>query len=664
MKKKNIKFACSYDCFDNCSMRATIENGRIIKIEGDKDHPLTQGFVCNKGKRHLERLYHPKRLLNPKRKINGKWIDISYNEALTEIADKLKYYKEIYGSESILHFAGGGYSGISKTVDKMFFNYYGGVTTSVGSLCLGAGKEAQKIDFGSNKAHAPRDILNAKTIIVWGRNPADTNIHLMKYLVEAKKKGAFIYVIDPIRNNTAKIASKFIRINPGTDGALALGLANYIIENNLADEPYINEHIIGYEDYKKYVKKFNLNYVEEITNVPKEEIVNMAECYTKNKPSTIFIGYGLQRYRNGGNNVRAIDALGAITGNIGSSGGGVNYYNKLIGKYVFSEVDKSDTYPSKGRTFIIGKFADFILQANDPPIKCLFITKANPMVQVGNINKIIQAFKSVDFKVVIDLFMTDTAEHADLVLPATSILEEEDFIYGGMYSPYINYSQRVIKPLNNIIGEYDLFRILAKKMGLREYPDIDRETFLKTALEPLMKKLNVTYEDLKNHNYTIEEENIPWEDGVFDTASGKYELYSGVAEKLGLSPIPTYIPVIDKDEKYPLRLLTPHPKNSLHTQHFLSVDSKPIAYINNNTINELGFLKNQLVKIKSENGEIKAYLEISDDIGDDTVMIYEGWWHRSGSVNILTTDDVSDIGSQATYYESFCRIENINSIQD
>lgn len=435
MKEKRIKFTCPLDCFDICTMVALVKDDRITKIEGDKDHPFTQGFICKKGKKHLERLYHPKRILNPKKKVNGKWIDISFEEALDEIAEKLVKIKEKYGPSAVLHFYDSGYGGISKTVDKMFFNYYGGATVHTGSLCWGAGIEAQKIDFGGNKGHAPEDLLNSKTIIIWGRNPADTNIHLMKYLTEAKKRGVYIYLIDPIRTNTARIVSKHVSIKPSTDGALALGMANYIINEGLLDEDFIKNYVKGYDEYKEYVQRFTLDYVEEVTGIHRNEIKELAESYAKNKPSSIIIGYGIQRYKNGGNNIRAIDALGAITGNIGVNGGGVNYSNKLIGDYIQGEVAKSDKYAVNRRTYSKAKLAQFIMNADNPPIKCLFITKSNPLVQVPNINATIKAFEKVDFKVVIDMFMTDTAKAADLVLPATSILEEDDFIYSSMFSP-------------------------------------------------------------------------------------------------------------------------------------------------------------------------------------------------------------------------------------
>ena len=654
--RENIRFSCPLDCFDVCSIIATVENGRIIKLKGDKNHPLTRGFICSKGRKHLERVYHPDRILKPRKKNKGKWIDISYEEAIDEIATKLKNIKMQYGPEAVLHFYDSGYVGLSKSVDKMFFNYYGGATTHTGSLCWGAGIEAQKIDFGSNRSHAPQDLLNSKTIIIWGRNPADTNIHLMRYLSEAKKQGAYIYLIDPIRTNTAKIASEYIRIRPSTDGALALGIGNYLINENLTDIDFIKNHVKGYEEYKNYVKSFTLEVVQEITGIDKEKIRKIAENYGKNKPSSIIIGYGLQRYKNGGNNIRGIDALGALTGNIGIEGGGVNYSNKLISEYIGGEVEKSKTYVKNRRTYSKTKLGEFIMKAHNPPIKCLFITKSNPLVQVPNINKTIEAFKKVDFKVVIDIFMTDTARYADLVLPATSILEEEDFLYSSMYSPYLNYSNRVISPINGIIGEYELFRALAKRMDMIKYPDIDREEFFKRALKPLMESFDVGYEYLKENFFTIEDRIVPWKNKVFHTPSRRFELYSEAAKQQGLSPIPVYIPSGEDRGKYKLRLITPHLKDSLHSQHFVFEQDIPTAYINNTTLEKNNLDIQKTAKIESEYGELEVKLEISEDIGDGIIMIYEGWWHRSGSVNFLTPDYISDMGEQAAYYECFCKL--------
>lgn len=659
MLEKKIRFSCPLDCFDACSMIATINEGKVIKIEGDKDHPFTQGFVCKKGKKHLERLYHPNRILSPKKKYKGKWIDISYEEAIDEISEKLINIKKEYGPKAVLHFYDSGYGGLSKTVDKMFFNYYGGATVHTGSLCWGAGIEAQKLDFGDNKSHAPEDLVNSKTIIIWGRNPADTNIHLMKYLTEAKKNGSYIYLIDPIKTNTAKIASEHISIKPSTDGALALGLANYIINQNLIDEDFIKKHVNGYDEYKEYVKGFTLEHTERITGINKEKIKELAENYSKNKPSSIIIGYGLQRYKNGGNNVRSIDALGALTGNIGIEGGGINYSNKLIAEYIGGEVKKSEDYVKSRRTYSQTKLAEYIMNANNPPVKCLFITKSNPLVQVPNINKTIEAFNMVDFKVVIDIFMTDTAEYADIVLPATNILEEEDFIYTSMFSPYLNYSNRVINPLNGIIGEYDFFRMLAKNMELREYPDIERDEFFKRALKPLMEKFNVSYEYLKEKSFTIKGRNIPWKDKKFTTSSGKYELYSKKAKNQGLTPIPIYIQSGNEEKDYNLRLITPHFKDSLHSQHFAFEENIPTVYMSENTLNKNKIKADEKIKIKSKYGVLEARLKVSPDIGDDTIMIYEGWWHKSGSVNFLTPDAISDIGEQAAYYECFCKIERL-----
>ncbi|MBB6217130.1 anaerobic selenocysteine-containing dehydrogenase [Anaerosolibacter carboniphilus] len=658
MNKEMIKFTCPMDCFDACGMIATVQNGKVIKVEGDPAHPFTKGYVCEKGKRHLERLYHPERLRKPKKRMGDIWIDISWEEAIDEIGNKLLEIKREYGTTAVLHYSDAGYGGLSKSVDKMFFNYYGGVTVSRGGLCWSAGIQGQKYDFGDNQGHHPKDHLNAKTIIIWGRNPYNTNLHLMEYLAQAKKQGTHIVLIDPIRTKTANIASEHIYIKPSTDGALALGMARVIIEESLVDQRYIDQYVKGYEAFKDYVADFTLERVEKITGIDQETIKRLAITYAANKPSCIIIGYGLQRYINGGNNVRCIDALGAITGNIGIQGGGVNYANKSISRYVKGEVVKSEGFIKNQRTYSKTKLGEFLESVQEPTIKCIFVTKSNPLVQVPNISRTMEAFAKVDFKVVVDMFMTDTAKLADIVLPCTSILEEEDLIYSSMFSPYISYSAKAVAPPDGIIGEYEFFRRLAIKLGLEEYPDIGQGEFLERAIQPLMNTFEITLDQIKHSYFSIPKREIPWEDGKFETPSGKFELYSEMAMAEGTSPLPTYIPALEGGREFPLRLLTPHCKKSLHSQHFVFISEVPVVYLNKKTFVSNHLEMSGLVKIESKQGILIAKPEIDESVGDEILMIYEGWWHKSGSVNFLTEDIISDIGEQAAIYDCFCKISN------
>lgn len=658
--KKEIHFSCPMDCFDVCGLIAAVENDRVVSIRGDKEHPLTRGACCKKGLKLLERLYHPQRLTSPLRRTAKGWAKITWTEAIDEIAEKFTQSIRRFNSSSILNYSSSGYGGLIKKIDEVFFNYLGGVTDSRGSLCWGAGIAAQRYDFGSVLGHHPDDIARAKTIVLWGRNPADTNLHLVPSLAKARKSGATVALIDPRRSTSAKMADIHLAIRPATDGALALGLANVIVENGWHDREFISQRVHGFDAYRKYIRDFPPERVERITGVAREHIVELARTYSGEKPAGIFIGYGLQRYSNGGNTVRCIDALGAITGNIGLSGAGVNYANQSFPKYTAGEIKKSKSYARNRRTFSVAKVAEFLETANDPPIKCMMISKANPLVQGPDITRALKAFEGVEFKVVIDMFMTDTARHADLVLPCTSVLEEEDIIYTGMFSPYINFSVRAVDPPKGVMSEYDFFAALARRMAITRYPFISPKDFLRGAIQPLKEKFGVGYDELKNkYCFSLPGREIPWQDGVFATPSGKYELYSERALKDGQSPLPVFIEGEKGDKQYPLRLLTPHTKNSLHSQHFAFVDDKPEAFLHSLTLQAYHLEDGGLARVCSPQGELLVRVQSDDRFADDMVVIYEGWWHKSGSVNFLTHSGISDMGEQAAYYDCFCRIEPV-----
>ncbi len=658
--KKQVKFACPLDCFDACSLIANIENGRITSIRGDKDHPLTRGMVCSKGNQHLERLYHPDRLLYPLRKNGRSWKKITWDEAVLEIAEQLTNIKHAYGTEAVLHYADAGYGGIIKSVDKLFFNCYGGVTVPTGSLCWGAGMAAQKYDFGAALGHGPDDLANAGVIIIWGRNPVDTNPHLIRYLHQARKKGAVVILVDPVRTATAKLADVHLRIRPATDGALALGIANLMIECGWIDQEFIQDHVLGFRRFRSYARKFTVKRVAGITGIDAAQIKQVAKTYANGKPGSIMVGIGLQRYGNGGGTIRCIDALGALTGNIGISGGGVNYAGRGISSYLGGEVAAS-RYPAVNRrSFSLPQLGEFLNTATDPPIHCIVITKANPLVQMPHLHKTIDAFDRVPFKVVIDMFMTDTARHADLVLPCTSVLEEEDIICTAMYSPYVNYSARAVEPPAGVMGEYDFFMALARKMRLDNYPFISPRDFLKRAVEPLLAACGSDFQSLVKRPLKPPGIDIPWQDRSFATPSGKYELYSDSALQNGQNPLPCFKLPLKGSPGFDLRLLTPHLKNSLHSQGFAFVNDKPAAHVNPLVLTEKKLAGQARARVVSPNGCLDVRLKPDPAVPEGVVMIYEGWWHKSGSVNFLTADSLSDMGEQAAYYDTFCNLKPLS----
>jgi len=658
---EKIRFACPLDCFDLCGLIATVENGRVTRIQGDPDHPVTRGKVCIKGKKLLDRLYHPERLQRPLLKKGGNWLPISWNEALDRIAAKLTRIKYESDSTAVLHYSDAGYGGIAKTADRLFFNHFGGVTVPKGSLCWAAGMAAQAYDFGVARGHHPEDIARARTLILWSRNPVYTNMHLVGFINQARQNGAEVILIDPLKSASAGLAGQHIPVKPGSDGALALGMCKIILENGWEDADFISHHVVGFPAFRDYLNGLALDTVQTITGVNGTRLHQLAKTYACNGPSSIVVGYGLQRYANGGNTVRCIDALGALTGNIGISGGGINYANKYMAQYLKGELAASQETVQHRRVFSLPRFSEFLETAGEPPIQGIFITKANPLVQMPDTNRAVAAFAAVDFKVVIDMFMTDTARHADIVLPCTSILEEEDIIATSMFSPCLNYSRPAVTPPDGIIGEFEFFRRLAKKMGLAGYPDIDQTEYLKRAVKPLEASFGITWETIRSTYVTLPGNRIPWQDGKFGTPSGKYELYSEKAAADGYAPIPVLQEPTSPPTEFPLRLLTPHARQSMHSQHFAFTDAVPTVYLNAATARAYGLQAGQTSRLSSPAGQLRVTVAVDDGILAGLAVVPQGWWHKSGPVNRLTEIQVSDMGDNAAYNECFCRIERISA---
>ncbi|WP_427339122.1 molybdopterin-dependent oxidoreductase [Caloranaerobacter sp. DY30410] len=650
---KTISHGCTLDCWDCCKFNVIVDDNRVIKIEGDREHPYTKGIICKKGRKHLERLYHKERIYTPLLRKGNKWIEIDYNEALEILSERLRFYIEKYGSNCILHYFESGSGGVLKSIENIFFNFLGGITLPSGSTCWGAGIQAQIFDFGDVKGHSLKDMFNAKNIVLWGRNPANTSIHLFHTLKEAKKKGIKIIVIDPIYTDTAKISDMFIRINPSTDGALAIAVTKIAIDKGYIDLNFIKKYVKGFDEYKNYIEKLSLDFLIKECGVKEEIIEKLAYIYGVEKPTTTYPGYGLQKYHNGGNTIRAIDALAAITGNIGKKGSGVNYANRIYPDVLNLDPFDSMKFSNKTRYVEISKLYDFILNENNPPIKVLFVSKANPLAQLPNLNKAKLAFSKIDFKICIDMFMTDTARNCDLFLPCTNTLESEDIVFSSMNNPYIIYNEKAVEPKNKLMDEYYFFKELARKMGIKKYPNVSKHEYIQKIVEPLLK-MNITLEDIKKGYVTIQNNDIAWHDLIFKTPSGKIEIYSEKASECGLSPFPIYQNRNSKTNK--IRLITSHAKDSIFSQHFIDVKGISKAFINHNTARKHNIKNGEKIILKSKNGEINVEVVINENIPDNVVHMYTGWWEKHGNPNFLTDNIDSDMGGQIAYYDTFVEI--------
>jgi|LGVF01.1.fsa_nt_gb anaerobic selenocysteine-containing dehydrogenase len=626
---------CPLDCYDLCMIDVHVENNQIVKLIGNDNHPMTRGFICQKGRNHLKRHNDSDRIKSPMKKIDDKWIGISYEEAENLVVEHLQKYD----LKSIIHYNDSGYTGIGKEVDELFFNHLGGVVKPRGSLCWSAGMKATKDTFKDVISTDPEEMENSDIIILWGRNPVETNIHLANRIVKAKKNGTKVILIDPIATASKKISDTHIIIKPDTDNLLALSMIKSLVQGNSLDIQSIKEKSTGLDKFLKELENLSIEEIEKSTGVDIEVIENLALEFI-DKKIMIYIGYGLQRYYNGGNTVKSINALGFITENYGKAGCGINYANKGFSKKIHSYLEDSEDLISFNETFVKSKFGKYII---DNDIKMLFVTKSNPLVQLPNLNLVKKAVEKVEFKVGVDLFMTDTMEQCDLVFPATSVFEEDDVFYTSMYSPYLQYSEKVIGN-SDIKGEYELFQSLAKRMKLDRYPMISKEEYLKHALRDVLEEYKLSYDEFKNKKFLNLKNKRQYDDLV----------NFSFVDHNGTLTIEYKLP--KKSMEYPLRLITPKPKDSMHSQGFKNYDGKPIVYMSQNNFTRL--VKRDLVLVESIYGEMIGKPEVIE-ISDELILIHEGYWQKSGSVNMLTTDDYSDVGDQAAYYDTFVKIRGV-----
>lgn len=667
---KVIKTTCPLDCYEQCALMITEDGGRIKSIEPDPKHPVTGAAICGKGKKLAERVNHPNRLRYPLLKKDGALKEIGWPEALRLMSANITRALDKSGPLSLLHYYDAGHGGLLKNIEGRFFSALGGSTSHRGSLCWGAGLAAQKYDFGAVLAHPYRDLLKSKLILIWGRNPAHTAIHLQSTIREAGKMGTRVILIDPVRTATSAAADQHLRVKPGTDGALALALAAVIIEKGLVDRDFVTKYCSGYSRFAAMCKKYTPEKAAALTGLEAETIQDLALDYGKSKPAAILMGIGPQRHSNGGNMVRAVDALAALTGNIGLPGGGASYANFRVTRHIDHAYLTGDDLNPRRRLYPKPRLAESLINFDDPPVEFIYISRSNPLVQVGDSNKLREAFSRVPFIVTSDHFMTDTACSSDLILPATCFLEEEDLFFNSMSHQYLTYGAKVLDPPGECRPEYDYFRDLAGLLDLDEYPACSPQEILARAVKPLTDSTGITLERIRAESPLLMPgaDEIPWADRNFETVDGKFNFYSAAAEKAGCGGLPRYREPQElsdrglRGEGYCYWFLSPHPADSIHSIHRLpdgfGKPERPYAYVHPQTARQENLSEGRRARISSKRGSIEAVIKISDRIPPETVMVYEGWWHSSGAaVNNLTPDRITDMGAQAAYYDCLCRID-------
>jgi len=667
---KVVRSKCGF-CYAGCGILIHVENGKPVKIEGDPESPVNKGLLCEKALASLEYLYHPERLRHPlKRKGNrgeGKWQKISWDEALGLISERLRSNKKNSGAESVV-FIQGAAKGLQETFLRRFANVFGTPNlASMGHVCFLPRKFGSIMTFGYNPCadydHPPRCIM------VWASNKP--KIAEYQKTLDASKNGAKLIVIDPRKTELARQADIWVRLRPGSDLALALGMINVVIHEGLYNKPFVNEWTVGFDELKRHIEDYSPERVEKITWVEKGTIENMAQVYASTSPAVIQMGNAFEHTINSFQTMRAISILKALTGNLSVPGGEVFQKPLPIPDRYAPELSLDDMLPEEKKRIKLGSdahFAPFYQYAHPPavitaisegkpyPVRMAYIQGANVLVTYPNAKETFNALMALDCLVVTDLFMTPTAALADIVLPSASFLEF-DSIVNPPYYPIAQVQQKVAE-VHECWPDFKILSELAKKTGIGEYFLENEKDFLDLILKPA----GVSFNDFREQGSMAGKiEYNHYKVNGFNTPSGKVELFSTQLKEWGLDPIPVFYelqesPLGDPElaKEYPLVLTSwkseyyrhsgQRQVKALRDQH-----PEPIVYINPKTAAESGIGEGDWVWIATKRGRIQQKAALSDDIDPRVVGVDYAWWFpekspeelygwRESNINILTDD--------------------------
>jgi anaerobic selenocysteine-containing dehydrogenase len=669
--------ACPRNCYSTCSFKVQVEDNKIRRILPYSGNLATPEGPCIKGLSYIERHHSPDRIIFPLLKTgDGNFRRIDMHEALDIICSKLDELKNKYGSHSILWYKGSGMSGLTNEIGSAFWKAFGGATTTYGNLCWPAGLEAVRLTLGSVKHNVPWDLENAKTIIIWGKNPAETNIQEVSFIASARENGCKVIVIDPVRTPTADKADILFSPKPGTDAALALSVAGIIVNENLIDNLFIENHVKGYYEFRNSLK-ISASEAELITGIPEENIRELALIIANGGPVTFLPGYGLQRHLNGGQSVRAILSLAIITGNLGKRGAGFNFAN--LQSYIFDDIKEPLSYYPDAekdlpfrRSVSMAKLGKDLLKTNNPDIKAAWIERGNPILQSPDSFNVRKAFSGMEFKVVVDQFMTDTAEMADIILPAKDMFEQSDII-GSYWSPYVQLKPKILESPGEVLPESEIYFHLAEKLklniGSSKIPEPGNENIESWLSSRIAGYSELVLSDLKNGPVLAPGlQKIAWEDMKFDTPSGKIELYSEDAKRIwNISELPEFVPIPDesKNGKYPLAILTPNAGSRIHSQFgnlkiIKETAPEPAVLISTQEALKRNISSGNRIRVFNDHGEILSTARVCDRIPSGTAVLPNGiWLSEEGGANCLIDGRETDIGFGAAFHDNMVEIENV-----
>lgn len=493
LQTQKVRTTCNRDCPDACSILVTVENGRATHLGGDPEHPVTQGFLCHRTSHFLSTQYSERRLTTPllRSKVSGKLLPVSWQESLDFVASELLRFRKESGPESIFFYRSGGTLGMMSSVVESFWEHFGPITMKRGDICSGAGDAAQIEDFGIEDSSDFFDLRHAKSILLWGKNPFVASPHLLPLLKECRQKGAKLVLIDPVCHKTAAWCDDYIQVRPGGDFALAMAATQLLFdENRLApDVDSYCDHVAGFGQLAH--SRSLADWLAE-ADVTEAQVRVVADLLTDHAPATILVGWGMGRKRNGAAVVRALDALAAVTGNLGVAGAGVSFYYKRKGAF-----DTSFVKGNAPRTICEPLFGKELLSMSDPPIRAVWVMCGNPVVMLPDSNTTAASLRSRELLVVCDHNLTDTAELAHVVFPTTTLLESDDLL-GSYGHHYLSASRPVIAPPKEVKADLQIIQELAARVGLSHVVEGTATEWKERMIAPKLGSHNITLKDLEN----------------------------------------------------------------------------------------------------------------------------------------------------------------------
>jgi anaerobic selenocysteine-containing dehydrogenase len=669
---------CALDCPDCCSLLVTVENGQGTRLRGDPQHPVTRGFLCGKVAQYLEREYAPGRLLYPQRRVGakgeGRFERVSWDEALDTIAASFESVAARFGPEAILPYSYAGTMGLlnGSGMDRRFFHRLGASRLDR-TICSSAGAAGLTEALGVRYGTEPEQYRHSRLILAWGANILGTNIHLWPFVVEARRNGAKFYTNDPRRNRTGAASDKHFSIHPGSDTALALALMHVIIGEGLHDAEYVAQHTEGFDELRERVKAWTPQRAAELTGIGAEEIVQLAREYATTRPAAIRLNYGVQRSERGAMAVRAIALLPALTGSWKDVGGGLQLSTSQAFHLNRAGLERADLQgKSLGRTARLINMTELgraLTAVDDPPVKALVVYNSNPAAIAPNQNAVLAGLRRDDlFTVVLEQFQNDTADYADILLPATTFLEHTD-----LYLAYGHYYLQLARPALAAPGEaksnVEAFRLLAERMGFDEACFRDSEDdMIRTLLDtPHPFVQGITLEDLdREHSVRlrIPEPFQPFAEGGFGTADGKCHFN---AESLDYEPpVESRFGDAKLRSQYPFELISPKNDDSMNSTfgHRDAVDLETSAlHIHASDAARLGIRTADQVRAYNQRGSCIFVAEVDDSVSAGVVCIPSVRWGKRApgkrNVNALTSERLTDAGGGPTFYSCLVQVERI-----